>query len=48
MATERGLEGTPKLRVSSQIRGFGRQDEPLEEWLLVYHSKPELLRLAGP
>ena len=24
------IEGTPKLRVSAQIRGVGRQDEPLE------------------
>ena len=25
------LEGTPKMRVSAQIRGLGRQDEPLEQ-----------------
>ena len=24
------IEGTPKLKVSAQIRGLGRQDEPLE------------------
>lgn len=24
------IEGTTKLKVSAQIRGFGRQDEPLE------------------
>jgi len=24
------IEGTPKLKVSAQIRGFGRQDQPLE------------------
>jgi putative Mg2+ transporter-C (MgtC) family protein len=25
------IEGTPKLKVSAQIRGFGRQDQPLEQ-----------------
>lgn len=33
------IEGTPKLKVVAQIRGFGRQDQPLEQ--LVSHLSLE-------
>jgi putative Mg2+ transporter-C (MgtC) family protein len=29
------IEGTPKMKVTAQIRGIGRQDEPLEQLVLT-------------